>query len=83
METDADEIIDMATKASVADQQKEVQENIHSQFKNMCTVLDKILLPDSVAVTVSDPSPTQGNSAPHRSGLSLAIGKTAQHRSLK
>ncbi|KAL9251605.1 hypothetical protein AKJ16_DCAP14832 [Drosera capensis] len=32
-EADAEEIIDIASKASLADQQKQVQENIHSQIK--------------------------------------------------
>ncbi|CAM8976887.1 hypothetical protein QQ045_029990 [Rhodiola kirilowii] len=80
VETDAEEIIDMAAKASVTEQQIAVQENIHSQFKNICTVLDKILLPDSETVTESDASPMQGNAATHRSGLSLAVGKSGQPR---
>ncbi|KAF2289365.1 hypothetical protein GH714_035418 [Hevea brasiliensis] len=45
-EADAEEIIEMASKASVADQQKLVQENIHSQIENFCTAMDEILLPD-------------------------------------
>lgn len=43
-ETDAEEIIEMASKASVADQQMLVQENVHSQIKAFCTLMDEVLL---------------------------------------
>lgn len=46
-EADAEEIIDMASKASFTDQQMQVQENVHYQIKNVCTVMDEILLPGS------------------------------------
>ncbi|KAK8480520.1 hypothetical protein V6N13_134762 [Hibiscus sabdariffa] len=46
-EADAEEIIDMASKASFADQQLQVQENVHDQIKNFCTAMDEILLPGS------------------------------------
>ncbi|XP_004505707.1 uncharacterized protein [Cicer arietinum] len=36
----------MASKASVADQQMLVQENIHSQIKTFCTFMDEVLLPN-------------------------------------
>ena len=35
----------MACKASLADQQKQVRENIHSQIKSFSTCMDEILLP--------------------------------------
>ncbi|KAI5677205.1 hypothetical protein M9H77_08155 [Catharanthus roseus] len=75
-EADADEIIDMATKASLADQQKQVQENIHSQIKTFCENMDDILLctlQNSVEPNESSPE----KNTPHRSGLSLAVGRTA------
>ncbi|KAH1098682.1 hypothetical protein J1N35_015603 [Gossypium stocksii] len=53
-EADAEEIIDMASKASFTDQQMQVQENVHFQIKNFCTVMDEILLPGS-AVPVTRP----------------------------
>ncbi|XP_022762466.1 uncharacterized protein LOC111308407 [Durio zibethinus] len=68
-EADAEEIIDMASKASVADQQNQVQENIHYQIKNLCTSMDGILLPD-----INEPQELQSNANPSRSGLSFAVG---------
>ncbi|KAA3482651.1 SET domain-containing protein 9 [Gossypium australe] len=53
-EADAEEIIDMASKASFTDQQMQVQENVHFQIKNFCTVMDEILLPGS-AVPLTRP----------------------------
>ncbi|XP_047313342.1 uncharacterized protein LOC124916641 [Impatiens glandulifera] len=44
-EADAEEIIDMASKASLSDQHKQVEENIHSQVKVLCKCMDDILLP--------------------------------------
>ncbi|KAG5008508.1 hypothetical protein JHK85_027050 [Glycine max] len=45
-EAHAEEIIEMASKASFADQQMQVQENVHSQIKTFCTFMDEILLPN-------------------------------------
>ncbi|KAL5759140.1 hypothetical protein ACOSP7_017658 [Xanthoceras sorbifolium] len=73
-EADADEIIDMASKASVSEQQKQVQENIHFQMKNFCISMDEILLPDMV--NKHGPISPQSNAAPRRSGLSFAVGKS-------
>ncbi|KAA8542794.1 hypothetical protein F0562_023946 [Nyssa sinensis] len=73
-EADAEEIIDMAGKASFADQQKQVQENIHSQIKTFCTSMDDILLPDSSTLSEPLKSSPQMSSSPRRSGLSLAVG---------
>lgn len=65
----------MANKASVADQQKQVQENVHSQLKSFCTFMDEILLPD---VNKTDTAPAVdspvSSKAHHRSGLSFAVG---------
>ncbi|KAE8716837.1 isoflavone 2'-hydroxylase-like [Hibiscus syriacus] len=46
-EADAEDIIDMASKASFADQLTLVQENVHDQIKNFCTAMDGIILPGS------------------------------------
>ncbi|KAK8934878.1 hypothetical protein KSP39_PZI014685 [Platanthera zijinensis] len=68
---DAEEIIEMAAKASVVDQQRQVQENIHYQIKNLCGVMDDILRPDmSNFVTISE-------DGPKRSGLSFAVGDSS------
>ncbi|KAL7001025.1 hypothetical protein U1Q18_002179 [Sarracenia purpurea var. burkii] len=74
-ETDADEIIDMAGKASLADQQKQVQENIHSQIKTFCAWMDEILLPDLKSINESPESTLHRNTALNPSGLSLAVGR--------
>jgi hypothetical protein len=41
----------MASKASVADQQMVVQENVHSQIKSFCTIMDEALLPNEKIVS--------------------------------
>ncbi|OMO99114.1 hypothetical protein CCACVL1_03923 [Corchorus capsularis] len=69
-EADAEEIIDMASKAPFYEQQKQVQENIHHQIKNFCTAMDEILLPD-----ISQPQESQSNATPPQSGLSFAVGR--------
>ncbi|XP_077247120.1 uncharacterized protein LOC143886851 [Tasmannia lanceolata] len=75
-ETDAEEIIDMASKASVVDQQKQVQENIHSQIQTFCKSMDDILLPDFK--DIHDLPTAESHDAPRRSGLSFAIGRTSR-----
>ncbi|KAJ0967053.1 hypothetical protein J5N97_023970 [Dioscorea zingiberensis] len=82
-EKDADEIIDMATKASVSDQLKQVQDNIHCQIRNVCKLMDGILLPNNNNNNpdVQDLTPQMQNV--HRpSGLSFAIGKTVASANL-
>ncbi|CAA7399120.1 unnamed protein product [Spirodela intermedia] len=74
-EKDAEEIIEMAAKASVVDQQKQVHENVHSQIKVLCGAMDDILLPDSDSVPGLDHSSAMSNGSPRRSGLSLAVGR--------
>lgn len=74
-EADVDEIIDMANKASVDDQQKQVQENIHLQIRSFCMSMDELLLPDVKKTNEVSESPKQSNATPQRSGLSLAIGR--------
>ncbi|OMO60145.1 hypothetical protein CCACVL1_24369 [Corchorus capsularis] len=72
VEADAEEIIDMASKAPLDEQQKQVQGNIHHQIKNFCTAMDEILLPD-----ISQPQESQSNIPTPRSGLSFAVGRTS------
>ncbi|CAI9756015.1 unnamed protein product [Fraxinus pennsylvanica] len=76
-EADAEEIIEMASKASLAEQQKLVQENIHAQINNFCTSMDGILLPDPNTADDTVTSPSGKNTTSQRSGLSLAIGRSA------
>ncbi|KAJ9184854.1 hypothetical protein P3X46_004540 [Hevea brasiliensis] len=77
-EADAEEIIEMASKASVADQEKQVQENIHSQIENFCTAMDEILLPDMNKKSEPGEPLGQSDTASCHSGLSLAVGKSDQ-----
>jgi len=74
-EKDAEEIIDLAGKASVAEQQNQVQENVHYQLTHMCRAMDGILRPDITNDPSKDPSETHSYS--RRSGLSFAVGGAA------
>ncbi|KAL8470941.1 hypothetical protein ACS0TY_033494 [Phlomoides rotata] len=74
-EADADEIIDLASKASLAEQQKQVQENIHTQMSTFCTYMDDILLPNSKTASTLNSS-SERKTAPRPSGLGLAVGRT-------
>lgn len=65
----------MASKASFADQQKQVQENIHSQVKSFCMHMDEVLLPDMRKSNEPAESPEQSNDAVRKSGLSFAVGR--------
>ena len=67
----------MASKASLADQQKQVQENIHAQIKSFSMSMDEILLPDTKRIGEAHELPPQPT-APRRSGLGFAVGRNAQ-----
>ncbi|XP_028787795.1 uncharacterized protein LOC114743743 isoform X1 [Neltuma alba] len=77
VEADAEEIIEMASKASVADQQAQVQENVHSQIKVFCKFMDEILLPNDKVMSGTLESCQQASDLPRRSGLGLAVGRSA------
>ncbi|KAG6412975.1 hypothetical protein SASPL_125670 [Salvia splendens] len=74
-EADADEIIEMASKANLEEQQKQVQENIHEQISTFCKYMDDILRPDPRMSNTPNSSP-EAKTAPRRSGLGLAVGRT-------
>ncbi|CAI0443994.1 unnamed protein product [Linum tenue] len=75
-EADVDEVIEMANKASVDDQQKQVQENIHSQTRNFSTAMDSILLSGPIeGDEAGGGSSKDVDAAPRRSGLSFAVGQ--------
>ncbi|XP_051146267.1 uncharacterized protein LOC127261882 isoform X2 [Andrographis paniculata] len=63
----------MATKATLAEQQKQVQDNIHEQINNFCKRMDSILLPNTKTVDSVNSSSGKIN-APRHSGLGLAVG---------
>ncbi|PON34935.1 C5orf [Parasponia andersonii] len=75
-ETDIEEIIDMASRASFSDQEKLVQENVHSQIKSFCMSMDQVLI-DTEKRNKPLESPQKSNAASHRSGLSFAIGRNS------
>lgn len=75
-EADVDEIIDMANKSALAEQQKQLQENIHTQIETFCSSMENILLPDSMSHDETFESSPERITAPRPSGLSLAIGVT-------
>ncbi|RDX81367.1 hypothetical protein CR513_37961, partial [Mucuna pruriens] len=77
-EADAEEIIKMANKASFADEQMQVQENVHSQIKAFCTCMDEILLPNEKMVNDHFELSQQANSSPHHSGHSSAKAVSKQ-----
>lgn len=74
-EADAEEIIEMATKASFADQQKQVQENIHSQVKSFCMHMDEILLPDMRKGNEPAESPEKSSHAVRKVVLVLLLAE--------
>ncbi|KAL1553641.1 hypothetical protein AAHA92_14291 [Salvia divinorum] len=74
-EADADEIIEMGSKANLEEQQKQVQENIHEQISTFCKYMDDILRPDPQMAKPHN-SPSEAKTAPRRSGLGLAVGRT-------
>ncbi|XP_027096479.1 uncharacterized protein [Coffea arabica] len=76
-EADAEEIIDMASKASLTDQQKQVQENIHSQIETFCTTMDDIVLPNLQSTEKAHEPIEEKNITSRRSGLSLAVGRSS------
>ncbi|KAH0683935.1 hypothetical protein KY285_021413 [Solanum tuberosum] len=76
-EADAEEIIDMANKASLDDQQKQVHENVHSQVTNFCSYMDDILLLDQKVKDNQATSPATPHSSPRSSGLGLAVGRNS------
>ncbi|KAK7860091.1 hypothetical protein CFP56_042143 [Quercus suber] len=65
-EAKAEEFNDMACKASLADQQKQLQENIHAQIKSFSMIVEAQELP---------PQPI---AAPCQSGLGFDIGRNGQ-----
>lgn len=74
-EADAEKIIEMASKTSFADQQTQVQENVHSQIGTFCAFMDEILLPNEKMVNDPLGLSQQGGVFPRRSGLSFAVGR--------
>ena len=66
----------MASKASLSDQQKQVQENIHSQIKTFCMLMDDILLANKTIEEQADFA-AQMIKDSRQSGLVFALGCAA------
>ncbi|KAL0010013.1 hypothetical protein SO802_005121 [Lithocarpus litseifolius] len=77
-EAKAEEFNEMACKASLADQQKQVRENNHAQIKSFSTCIDEILLPYTKRIGEAQELPPQPIDAPCQSGLDFAIGRNGQ-----
>ncbi|CAJ1932797.1 unnamed protein product [Sphenostylis stenocarpa] len=77
-EADAEEIIEMASKASFADQQIQVQENVHSQIKAFCTCMNEILLSNEKMMNGHLELSQQANNSPPHGGLSSAKAASKQ-----
>ena len=58
----------MASKASLADQQSQVQENVHAHVKIFAMSMDGILIPDNKRIGDAHELPPQLASAPHWNG---------------
>ena len=58
----------MACKASLADQQNQVQENIHAQIKSFCMFMNEILIPDNKRIGDAHELPAQPTIAPRGNG---------------
>ena len=58
----------MASKASLADQQSQVQENVHAQVKIFAMSMDEILIPDNKRIGDAYELPPQPAAAPRWNG---------------
>ena len=63
-EAKAKEFKEMACKASLADQQKQVQENIHAQIKSFSMCINEIILPYTKRIVEAQELPPQPIAAP-------------------
>ena len=68
----------MACKASLTNQQIQVQENIHAQIKSFSMCINEILLPYTRRIGQAQELPPQPIAAPCQSGLDFAVGRNGQ-----
>ena len=68
----------MASKASVTDQQSQVQENVYAQIKSFSMSMDEILILDTKRIGDAHELPPQPTAAPCWSGLSFVVDKNGQ-----
>ena len=67
----------MGSKASIADQQSQLQENVHAQIKSFSMTMDEILILDTKRIGDAHEMPQQPI-ASHWSGLSFAVCRNGQ-----
>ncbi|KAM3747289.1 hypothetical protein ACB098_05G023900 [Castanea mollissima] len=67
-EAKAKEFNEMACKAALADQQKQLQENIHAQIKSFSMCINEILLPYTKRIVEAQELPPQPIATPCLSG---------------
>ena len=77
-EAKIEEFNEMACKASFADQQKQVRENIRAQIKSFSMCIDEILLPYTKRIGEAQELPPHPIVAPCQSGLDFAVAKNGQ-----
>ena len=58
----------MASKASLADQQSQVQGNVYAQIKSFSMSMDEILIPDTKRIGDAHELPAQPTTAPRWNG---------------
>ena len=68
----------MASKASIADQQSQLQENVHAQIKSFSMTMDEILIPDTKRIGDAHEIPQQPIATSRWSGLGFAVRKNGQ-----
>ena len=68
----------MASKASIADQQSQLQENVHAQIKSFSMTMDEILIPDAKRIGDAHEMPQQPIAASHWSGLGFVVCRNGQ-----
>ena len=68
----------MASKASIAVQQSQLQENVHAQIKSFSMTMDEILIPDAKRIGDAHEMPQQPIAASHWSGLGFAVRRNGQ-----
>ncbi|KAF3946432.1 hypothetical protein CMV_027300 [Castanea mollissima] len=77
-EAKAKEFNEMVCKASLVDQQKQLQENIHAQIKSFFMCINEILLPYTKRIVEAQELPPQPIATPCLSGLGFDIGRNGQ-----
>lgn len=77
-EANVEEFNEMACKVILADQQKQLAENIHAQIKSFSMCINEILLPYTKRINEAQELPPQPIAAPCQSGLGFAVGRNGQ-----